>query len=204
MNVVSNLPINWFDFLVVIVVLLGARKGRMNGMSQEMMVCLQWICIVAGGAFLYQPVGDFIGQSCQVSHLFSYMTAYIAMAMVVKMIFSLLKKSAGGKLTSNDAFGRGEYYLGAMAGAVRFTCILLSALALLNARAYSRQEVAKDIAFQKDVYGSTFFPELYSVQGSVFKDSFLGKQVHDNVGFLLIRPTAPEQKGLQRRKDDLP
>jgi uncharacterized membrane protein required for colicin V production len=204
MNAINSLPVNWFDFLVVIVILLGARKGRMNGMSQEMMVCLQWMSIVAAGCFLYQPVGDFIYQECPVSHLFCYITGYIAIAMVVKVMFTLLKKGTGGKLASSDAFGRGEYYLGTVAGAVRFICILIAALALLNARAYTHKEVASAIAFQNDVYGSTFFPELYSVQGSIFKDSFLGKQVHDNVGFLLIKPTAPEKREVQKRKDELP
>jgi uncharacterized membrane protein required for colicin V production len=204
MNALNNLPVNWFDIVVVIVVLLGARKGRMNGMSQEMTVCLQWMCIVAAGCFLYQPVGDFIYQECPVSHLFGYITAYIAIAMVVKVAFSLLKKASGGKVASSDTFGRGEYYLGTVAGAVRFICILIAALALLNARSYSHKEVASDIAFQNDVYGSTFFPQLYSVQGCVFKESFIGKQLHENAGFLLIKATAPEKRDVQRRKDELP
>lgn len=200
----NNLPINWFDFVVVIVLLLGAQKGRKNGMSQELMVCLQWMAIVVACAFLYLPLGDMLAQSCPVSHLFCYITVYIAIAMVVKMFFSLIKKGTGGKLVGSDIFGRGEFYLGTVAGAIRFACILVAALALLNARAYTSQEVNKAVAFQKDVYGSTFFPELYSVQGDVFKSSFLGRQLHDNAGFLLIKPTAPEVKQVERRKDDLP
>jgi hypothetical protein len=79
---------------------------------------------------------------------------------------------------------------------------LLAACALLNARAYSTQEVSKAVAFQNDVYGSNFFPELYAVQAEVFKESFTGKYIKEYASFLLIKPTAPENRGI-KRKDDL-
>jgi hypothetical protein len=198
----DKLPINWFDFLVVIMILLGANKGRKNGMSEELMVSLQWAAIVFACAFLYLPLGDMLAQSSPLSHLFCYLVAYIGVAIGVKIAFSVLKRGAGGKLVGSSIFGRGEFYLGMVAGGVRFACILLAACALLNARAYTTQEVAKAVAFQNDVYGSTFFPELYSVQAEVFKESFTGKYLKDYAGFLLIKPTAPEYKPL-KRKDDL-
>src|SRR4051812_19466 len=94
----DKLPINWFDFVVVIVLLLGVNRGRKNGMSVEMIVALQWMIIVAAGAFFYRPLGDLLAQSSPFGHLFCYITVYIVLAMVVKTCFSLLKRSAGGKL----------------------------------------------------------------------------------------------------------
>ncbi|MDB6112261.1 MAG: Colicin production protein [Pedosphaera sp.] len=199
----DKLPINWFDFVVVIMILLGANKGRKHGMSEELMVSLQWAAIVFACAFLYHPLGDMLAQSSPLSHLFCYLVMYITTAIVVKIIFSLIKKGAGGKLAGSSVFGRGEFYLGMVAGGFRFLCILLAACALLNARSYTNQEVSKAVAFQNDVYGSTFFPELYSVQAEVFKESFSGKQLKEYASFLLIKPTAPEYKSLQR-KESLP
>jgi|SRR5579872_3569936 len=200
----ENLPINWFDFVVLIVILLGASRGRKHGMSVEMMISLQWVAIIFAGAFLYRPVGDWLSDISPMSHLFCYITVYVVTAMVVKSSFSLVKKSTGGKLVGSDVFGRAEFYLGMVAGAVRFTCILIAALALLNARLYTSREVAGAKAFQVDMYGSTFFTELSDVQQMVFKTSLLGSAVKNYAGFLLIAPTAPEQKGIQRGKDSLP
>jgi uncharacterized membrane protein required for colicin V production len=201
----NNVPIpNWFDFLVIIVVLLGANKGRKNGMSQELISTLQWGSIIAACALLYRPLGDLLAQSSPMSHIFCYIVCYIGTALIVRLVFVFIKKSTGGKLLGSDVFGGAEFYLGMAAGAFRFLCILLAGMALLNARYYSNQEVTKAVAFQNDMYGSTFFPELYSIQAVVFKESIIGKAVTDYAPFLLIKPTRPEVKGIERRKDDLP
>lgn len=197
-------PVNWFDFLVVIVVLLGITRGRKHGMSVEMMVSLQWMAIVFAGAMLYRPLGDALADFSPMSHLFCYITMYIIIAIMVKTTFTLIKKAVGGKLVGSNVFGGGEFYLGMVAGAVRFLCILIAGLALLNAPYYTTQEIAYSRAQQIDIYGSTFFPELSGIQLSVFKDSLMGSLVKTRADFLLITSTKPEQKQLQRRKDDLP
>ncbi len=196
-------PVNWFDFVAVIVLLLGVSRGRKNGMSVELMVMIQWVLIVAACAALYKPLGDMLAQSSPMSHLFCYITVYIITAIFVKGFFSLIKKSAGGKLVGSSIFGRGEFYLGMGAGAVRFACILICAMALLNARLYSRYELDAAKAYQVEVYGSNFFPEFSAIQQQVFKESLIGSLVKKNAEFLLIAPTKPENKEL-RPKDGLP
>jgi hypothetical protein len=108
---------------------------------------------------------------------------------------------AHGKLVGSDVFGSGEYYLGMIAGLVRYTCILVFGLALLNARLYSEKEISDDLKFQNDVYGSDFFPKMYSVQEDVFKKSFAGPHIRDELGFLLIKSTAPEVKEIRKERE---
>jgi uncharacterized membrane protein required for colicin V production len=199
----DNFQINWFDFVLLIMILLGANKGRKHGMSVEMMVSLQWVAIVLLGACFYRPIGDMVAQSSAFTHLFCYIAVYIGIALVVKMVFTLIKKGAGGKLVGSSIFGRGEFYLGMVAGGIRFACIVLAAMALLNARAYNSQEIATDLKYQKDMYGSDFWPHIYTTQAAVFRESLVGKAVKDHAEFLLITPTAPEIKTL-KRKDNLP
>jgi hypothetical protein len=126
------------------------------------------------------------------------------LAVFTKGFFSLIKKGAGGKLVGSNVFGRAEYYLGMVGGSIRFLCILLAGLALLNARLYTQQDIAADTAFQNDVYGSTYFPGLSTLQINVFKESMIGSLVKKQASFLLITPTKPENKGIEKRKDDLP
>jgi hypothetical protein len=195
-------PLNWFDLVVVITLLLGMRQGRKNGMSVELTPMMQWICIVAFGALLYRPLGDMLADSCPMERVFCYITVYIIVAIAVKCMFSGLKKMAGGKLAGSDIFGRGEFYLGMVGGAVRFLCILLAALALLNAPYYSAADIASNKAYQVDMYGSTFFPGLSNVQIQIFKESLLGGLLKDNAEFVLIASTKSEKKDLPRKKDD--
>jgi hypothetical protein len=197
-------PVNWFDLLVVIMILLGARQGRKNGMSVECLVAIQWIAIVAACTFGYLPFGNFLTDMTPMSHLFCYIAAYVFIAMMVKAFFSLIKKGLGGKLLGSDLFGRGEFYLGTLAGVVRFLCILTTGVALLHARKYSPQEIAKNQAYVQDVYGSNFFPDLYTAQTQVFDESLSGAKIKKYAPFLLIKPTLPEDRGIARAKDELP
>src|SRR5215471_13118198 len=155
-----KLPFNWFDFVLLAVLILGLRSGRKRGMSEEFMTFAMWLAILIGCGFLYKPAGAWLSQSSVFSLLFSYVVAYIAIAIVISAIFLYLKKALGGKLVGSDTFGSSEFYLGMAAGTVRFACVLLCILSLLHARAYTQQEVQAEIKYQNDVYGSTFFPTL--------------------------------------------
>ncbi|HXD01488.1 MAG TPA: CvpA family protein [Verrucomicrobiae bacterium] len=195
-------PLNWFDLMVVIVIMFGIRQGRKNGMSVELTPMLQWLTIVAVCAVTYRPLGDMLADSSPMSHLFCYITCYIIMAIMIKCTFSMLKKLGGGKLTGSDVFGRAEFYLGMLGGAIRFLCILLAGLAILNAPYYSAQEIASTKAYQEDMYGSTFFPCLSAAQIQIFRESCLGSLLKNNAEFLLIASTKSEHKDLPRKKED--
>ena len=54
-------------------------------------------------------------------------------------------------------------------GLVRFSCMLLAALALLNARYFSPTEVRAMEKYQDDVYGSDFFPTPALAAGDGFR-----------------------------------
>jgi hypothetical protein len=125
-------------------------------------------------------------------------------ALLVFFLFAGIKRALDGKLLGSDIFGRSEYYLGMGSGVVRCSCMLLAALALLNARYYSPTEVRAMQKFQDDVYGSDYFPTLQSVQASVFSKSLTGPWIKQNLGFLLIKPTEPEDKQLHQKEAVLP
>jgi hypothetical protein len=108
---------------------------------------------------------------------------------------------AHGKLIGSDVFGSGEYYLGMVAGVVRYACILIFGLALLNAPLYTQSQIDADLKFQNDVYGSDFFPKLYNVQADVFKNSFVGPHIQNELGFLLIKSTPAERKEMRKERE---
>jgi uncharacterized membrane protein required for colicin V production len=201
----DQLPINLFDLVVIVVLLAGIAKGRKQGMSEELLSLLKWLGVLFGCAALYQPGGQFVcGFTSMFGPLSSYMLAYVGGALVVLLVFAGIKRALGGKLLGSDIFGRSEYYLGMASGLVRFSCMLLAALALLNARYFSPIEVRAMEKFQDDVYGSNFFPTLHSVQATVFDKSLTGPWIKRNLGFLLITPTEPEKRELHQRDAVMP
>lgn len=191
MNFAANLPVNWFDILVLLVLVLGYVQGRKHGMSKELIVMLGWVAAVLVSAIAYQPLGVWLDETLHLGRLLSYILAYMLTATLVLLVFFYLNGTVGRNLSSSDAFGKGEFYLAMPAGMLRFTCVLLVLLALLNARLYRTAEIKEMQKFQMDNYGSQFFPTLSSIQMSVFEESFTGPQIKKYLGFLLIEPTYP-------------
>jgi len=201
---IDNLPFNWFDISVALLLLIGLQRGRKRGMSEEFLTMLNWVALVLVCSIAYEPIGSWLASITPFSLLFCYIVAYAVSAMVVASVFLLVKRSMSGKLIGSDAFGRGEYYLGMPSGMLRFACILLAGLALLNARLYRAEEIKAMTKFQNDNYGSQFFPTLQTLQEQVFAKSLIGPQIKTYLAFLLIKPTFPEGKQLERAKTDLP
>lgn len=200
----NRLPINWFDALVLVVLLIGLQRGRKRGMSLEFITMLNWIAIILSAALVYKPLGEWLTTVVPVSKLFAYIVAYLLVAGAVAGTFLLIKHYLGGRLAGSDTFGRGEYYFAMPAGMLRFLCILVAGLALLNARQYRLDEVKAMQRYQMDNYGSEFFPTLQSCQAQVFQQSFLGPQIKKHLSFLLIEPTQPEPRQVRRADRKLP
>jgi uncharacterized membrane protein required for colicin V production len=200
----SQLPVNMFDLVLLAVLVLGLMRGRRHGMSEELMNLLKWLVVVVGCALSYEPLGVWLAKSSPFSLLFSYMAVYTAAALVILGAFALFKHQLGGKLIGSDIFGRSEYYLGMGSGLVRFACILLAGLAVLNARHFTREEVRAMELFQNDVYGSNFFPTWHTAQEIVFEKSLTGPWIREHLGFLLIHPTVPEDKQIHQKEAQFP
>lgn len=205
----ASLPINWFDIVVLIFLLIGVRSGRKHGMSQEVMFMLTWVAIVILGGIAYEPLGLWLASTVGLGKLLGYVLGYALAAGLVALVFVFLKRVIGERLKGTDTFGKAEYYLAMPAGMLRFACIILVFLALLNARLYQTYEIKAMTKFQDENYGSQFFPTLQSVQSDVMERSFVGSQAKKHLGFLLIRPTAPSAPGapaqqVRRREFILP
>jgi uncharacterized membrane protein required for colicin V production len=194
------LPFNGFDVVLFIVLVVGIYRGRKQGMSGELMPLATWLAILLVCAVAYEPIGSlFTSETGLFSKLFCYIIAYVGTALVIVLLFAGVKRALGGKLLGSDLFGKAEYYLGMGSGLIRFACILLVVLAVLNARYYTVQEVKAEEKFQNDVYGSHFFPTLQNIQSTVFERSLTGPWIKENLSFLLIKPTAPENKELHQK-----
>lgn len=191
MNFDAKLPINWFDVAVLAILLLGLARGRKHGMAKELLPVIKWVSVVLIAAIGYEPLGLWLDSTLQLGKLLSYVLAYVLIGTLTLLVFLYLHSTFGHKLAGSDSFGKGEFYLAMPAGMLRFACILITLLALLNARLYRTAEIKAEEKYQMDNYGSQFFPTLSSVQTSVFEGSFLGPQIKEHLSFLLIKPTFP-------------
>jgi hypothetical protein len=186
-----KLPINWFDIVVVAVLLVGYARGRKHGMSKELLQVMKWLTVILVGAIGYEPLGLWLDSTLRIGKLMSFIISYCFIAGLVLVLFIFLNDTLGRKLAGTDTFGKGEFYLAMPAGMLRFGCILIAVLAVLNARLYTTAEIKAMRKFQDDNYGSQFFPTLSSVQSEVFEESFVGTKIRQHMSFLLIKPTFP-------------
>jgi len=188
----KNLAFSYFDVFVVLWLLLGLFMGRKHGMSQELLPTLQWVCIVIVAGLFYQPIAAFIRQNTAFDMLFASIFAYVFLGFAVHFVFLWIKKALGDKLVGSDMFGRGEYYLGMAAGTVRFACMVVCLIALLNARVYSQQELAQIDKFQKQNFEDVRLPDYPHVQHNILFDSISGRTIKGSLGNFLIASVGPQ------------
>src|SRR5215475_2300102 len=200
----DSLPINAFDLLLVVTIVVGFITGRKHGMSEELMKVATWLAIIFACAIAYEPVGSWVAASSPFSLLSSFLMAYIGVAIIVFGLTALIKRSVGGKILGSDLFGRAEYYLGMGGGVVRALCVLVFGLALLNARLYTTAEIKAHEAYVNDMYGSDYFPGLQAAQATVFERSLTGPWIKENLSFFLIKPTKPENKDIHQKEYQFP
>ena len=183
-----NIAITWFDLLLVVVLAAGVLRGRKRGMSEELLDVLQWLCIVVVGALLYASFGQTISDATRMGLAYGYVTAYLFIALLFKLLFTTIKRSVGEKLVHSDTFGRLEYYMGMLAGALRFFCVLLFCLSFLHVKYISDAERAATAKMQKDNFGSISFPTIGSLQQTVFYESESGKFIRKHLRAQLMDP----------------
>jgi uncharacterized membrane protein required for colicin V production len=188
----DNLPVNWFDFTLLGVLGFGLFRGRKNGMTKEVLPTIEWICIVVAGAFTYPLLAPLLNSTCGLSQAWSASLGYIAVAMVIMIVFSFIKKALMPRLEGSNIFGSSEYYLGMPSGMIRYGCILLFFLALTNAPHYTAADIAAKAAYNKRWYGGglydgNYVPDFNTVQDAVFKKSFSGPYIQSYASIMLVQ-----------------
>ena len=192
----DNLPVNWFDGVVAGMLIIGLFRGRKHGMSKEVLPLLKWVSLVVVCGLWYQTAAQLLVNTAALSRRASCIFGYLLLAFVIFLVFSVLRWLLVYRLAGNNLFGSGEYYLGMLSGMIRFACMLLAGLALLNAPFYTAADITKHDAYVKrwfggGLYSGDYFPSLYTIQEQVFAKSFTGPYIKDYLGPLLIETSPP-------------
>jgi len=211
----QNLSFNWFDIAIVLVLAFGFWRGRKRGMSREALPTAFWLIAVIGAGFGYQPLGDLVQSTGYIKKIFgngvnertlAYVICYLFIVMVTFSIYSVLAKHFREKVSGSNAFGSGEYYLGIIAGMIRYACITLFFLSLLNAPYYSLADIKAQQAYNNRWYGGglngysgDFIPSVAEVQAGVFQKSLIGPAIKNNLSAVLIQSTAPGKRTVNKK-----
>jgi uncharacterized membrane protein required for colicin V production len=202
----KGLTFNYFDGIIVLWLAIGIYRGRTRGMTQEVLPMFQWILIMVLAGFLYAPLASaiFHNTAGAFNKLWSNVTAYTLIGFAIHLFFVWLKSGVNDKLTGSDYFGGAEYSLGMMAGLLRFACIIVVMIALMNSRVYTQADLAEDAKAQKKSFEDIRFPTYMSVQYAILKESFTGRMVEAGLHPLLIASTTANKPAetLGQRRDD--
>jgi len=185
----NSLHLSWFDGVVVSVLVFGLFRGRKNGMSKEMLPLSEWFAVIFIAGLFYSFVAQWVDQMAGTGRLMGNIMGYTLLALMIFLFFSMIKRPLGTRLFGSNVFGNAEYYLGTPSGMVRYCCVLLFVLSLLNARQYTPAQIQASNDFQQRWYGSDFFPDLYTIQDQVFRKSFTGPYIKKYLSVLMLEPT---------------
>lgn len=192
----DRLPFNWFDVALLVVLGFGLFRGRKNGMSKEMLSLVEWIVVVVVAGLSCPFFTNMLVHTAHVRRATgTFILTYLAVVAVVLFIFSYIKHSLKPRLGGSNLFGSGEYYLGMISGTVRYGCMVVLFLAVLNAPVYTAAEIQAQEAYNNRWFGGgekgfsgDYIPSFASIQEAVFRRSMLGPYLHTYLAPILINP----------------
>ena len=195
-----------FDVIALALLGFGYYRGRRNGMSKELLPLTFWLVLLPACTLGYPLLGHMLIQWGVIRSVFgthfrestaAEVSAYLTIAFVVFVVFAQVKNSLREKVQGNNAFGNSEYYLGMLSGMLRYACLIIFFLALLNAPVYSLADIHNRQEFNNRWFGGglqgysgDFIPSIDEIQSGVFKDSLFGPAIKNNLSMLLINPDA--------------
>ena len=183
---VSNAKFNYFDMVAIVWLIIGFFRGRKHGLSGELLPMSLWLGIVVAGGLYYARFSGTVHQYTQFGPLWSNVTAYLLIALGVYLIYRWFRQLFAEKLVEKDPFGRSEYYLGMMAGVVRFGCMIVVAMSLMNSRVATAAELAESEKFQAAWFSDIRFPTYGEFQQDALLKSFSGQWVETHLKPVLI------------------
>jgi uncharacterized membrane protein required for colicin V production len=189
----DHLPFNWFDALLVVMLVFGLFRGRKNGMSKEWFPLLEWVLALGAATFFYPRITEFLINVVNMKRTATpYVLAYVSVVLLVFFIFYFIKHSLKADVGGSNFFGGGEYYLGMFSGIIRYACIATFFLAILHAPVYTKKDIADIKSYNKrnfggGLYEGNYLPDISSTQQSVFQESFLGPFIDKYCGVILIQ-----------------
>ena len=193
-----------FDVLLILVIGLGCWRGKVRGISEELLGFLQWLVTIVAAGFLYELVGGVLA-GAGLPLLYATMGGYVLVIIVISILFGFIQKSVGNKLVDSDFFGSWEYRLGMMAGGIRWACMWIAFLALLSARHFDAAAVTAERKYQEKEVGVVLLPSWGMVQRMAFHDSLSGPYISQYLSHQLITPmgltrAAPNPNSLGKRE----
>ena len=194
LTIFKNVSFNWVDLVLLVWLGIGLFRGRKNGMSEELLLVLRWLLIVVVGSLAYRPLGLLLKQYVPMAILWCYLSAYLITALLISSVVAKIKSAAGEKLVGSDVFGKGEYYFGMAAGVLRFLCMVIAVMALMNSRIYTKAELDASVRLQRKNFESINFPTYGHIQQDVLFKSMSGRLAREYLPDLLITSVPPEPK----------
>jgi hypothetical protein len=118
-------------------------------------------------------------------------------AVIIRVVLVRLKSATGDKLVGSDIFGKGEYYLGMLAGMIRFACMALVLVALMHTYIVSDAEREATERMQAKNFEGVRFPTYGELQQSILFESATGKFIDTHLAQLVIKPGSLESKPIR-------
>lgn len=171
----SLFPINWFDALLVGVIIFGVYRGKKTGALPQIFGFCQWTLMLVICSFLYAAPIRWLSKPCHmqpdVMGLIIYPIELAGVGSVLLFIRFLIER----KVEKREAFGRCENYVAMLAGAARFFVILLTAMAWLSGCYVTENDLRDYKKSIDDNFGGIGLPAISMIHDDVFHGSFSGR-----------------------------
>ncbi|MGB0583139.1 MAG: hypothetical protein ACPGVU_25935 [Limisphaerales bacterium] len=187
--ILAALRLNMFDALLLGALGWGVYQGKEQGASSTHVSVVQWMVIALPGGLAGAFLGSFLGPMLG-SAYWGQLTGYLIWIFIVVGFFAFLNSKGASEWKEADWFGKTEYPLGVLGCMIKYFCIVLTVMSLLNANYYTSEMIRRDREWQIEEFGSALFPSFTMLNNTVFNTSFSGPPLKKTFEGWAILPSA--------------
>lgn len=179
---------NWFDMAVLFLVMLGARRGFRQGLSEELMGLLQWLVGLSLFGLWH------VDWAHELSRFFGIRLVHGELLVVLGLLWGTFWLSSKlEKIWVENGFyfeiATGfDRLLGMFCGLLKSMCLAFALMALLSFPSFTKGDLMRSKEYQREWFGTLEFPTFGDLQQDVIAQSYTGKKVQHLLVAFMRRP----------------
>jgi uncharacterized membrane protein required for colicin V production len=179
---------NWFDIAVLFLVLLGARRGFRQGLSEEFIGLLQWLAGLSLFGFWHMSWAHELSRWFKIRLVYGELLVVLGLLMGTSWLSSKIEEIWIENSFNLEIATGIDQFLGMFCGLLKSMCLAFALMALLSFPSFTKSDLISSKEYQREWFGTLEFPTVGDLQQEVISQSYTGQKVQRLLVVFMRKP----------------
>jgi uncharacterized membrane protein required for colicin V production len=182
----SHFTAHWFDFVLVIVLIVGFILGTRKAALAQVLSFFNWALALFICSFLYRAPALWLASCLSLQPDVMALVVFPLELVLVYLLLRIIRRKIASKKAENEPLGNSDHHVAKIAGPLRFMIFILIFMSWINGVYVTEKDLEDHRAFIRDNFGSISFPTLSTVKDDIFNGSYSGRFAKNHLNAILM------------------